>query len=178
MEAESARLAGGVDREAAYAAWCTGYIDKASGMLEDEVESAVWDALEDEDTAVETPAGRARTASNPVGDEPSYGAWFESGSTDAASSWDPTELDEELRDAIAGYRKRPSYGVTKWAEAAVDAYWKVIGDDAREQWMADHKATARADGLDAKRAYKSWEDGMRTTYVKYASKAILERAAA
>lgn len=113
---------------------------------------------------------------NPAGDAGgSYAAWYSTGRNDAASAWDVELLDEELDKAVRDYETRPSFGAQRRAEEAVATYWESVKDDAQESWMSEHKADARADKLDPKKAYKAWEDGMRSRYVEYATQEILRR---
>ncbi len=187
----------GLSCEKAWETWCRGYVDEAATQIEAAVVDVLWEDAEEETThraevdraAHEEPHGaitpeglrRALDRQNPsprgIATSPgTYAAWYETGRTDAASSWDATELDEELSRAVQEYETRPSFGAQRRAQEAVETYLDYARDEAQKHWMEQHRKDARADRLDAKKAYKAWEDGMKSRYVEYATQEILRRA--
>jgi len=186
----------GLSCEKAWEAWCRGYVDEAAGQIESAVVDVLWEDVEREPHATPAPARSAEESHGAITPErlrrvldqqnPSprgiatspgtYAAWYETGRTDAASSWDATELDEELQKAVRDYETRPSFGAHRRAEEAVEAYLDYARDEAQKHWMEQHRQDAKADRLDPKKAYKAWEDGFKSRYVEYATQEILRRA--
>lgn len=179
----------GIAPEDAWRAWCRGYVDVAADLLEKEVVNHLWELVETEDDATTSPATPiAKAHANPAtprgaGAAPvdgggSYAAWYADGGSDAVNGWDKDALDAELDQAFEDYKTRPSFGASRRAQEAIDAYWQEIGDEMEATWMANHRKHARADGLDPRKAYKAWEDGYRAACVRMATEVLLERARA
>jgi hypothetical protein len=173
-EHEDACSEDGVDPEDAYVAYCKGYIDEASIALEGEVVNALAE-LAEEDTAVETPSAK-RGATNPLDKGPTYRAFFDDGMRDCASTFDATEMDDEITAAVKAF-KRHRQDITKLAAAAVADYWKATQDEGGKlTWFDQNAEDVKSDGLKPDRAYEFWADGWKTQAQRYVAEAIVERA--
>lgn len=178
----------GIDPMAAWNEWRAGYLDQASMtlaiLIADEMRE-ILDSDDDEDTGVETPRAKKRAATtrkvipNPVGDGPSYGAWYADGMKDCVKSWDETSMDDEIQAAarrLDDVRTAMvhSTAVDLAAQAVAD-YWEEQQPEGRRIWEADNADDVRGDGLDVDRAYQMWADGWRDQARQYTVAAILRR---
>lgn len=185
-ENEDAIESDGIDGEQAWRAWRTGYMESAEALLEERVEDAMHEILnesegDDDDTDVATPLAksrRVRAQPNPDSDQTTYGDWYETGIKDCGNSWDESELDDELADAAAAYNRRGG-SLEAIAKNAVSSYWtESEAAGSRRQWESQNAEDVRESGLDLDRAYRSWSDGWRSQATRYAVASIDRRARA
>jgi hypothetical protein len=172
----------------AYEEWTRGYMDRGSFDLETVMEDAFDEALE-EVTAVETPAAktsrkkfskvtRVNPAPNPASRGTTLADWYATGIQDCQNSWDATELDNELDEAVRLYLDRGKADVKPWAGRAVNVYWKASEEaGSKADWMSQNRADLKADGLDAEAAYAEWAAGWKEQAKSYAAIEIARRAA-
>ena len=173
----------GVTPEAAYGEWHRGYMDVAAALLEAEVENSLWDML-DSDTTPETPRSRKKNAAkgkkkkakaNPLTSRAqSYDDFFRDGMKDAIGAWDPDAAEDEIEAAVRKYKRTPTQ-ITAIASEAVEAYWKTVAEESREDWLSQNAEDVE-ENLDADQAYQSWSDGWKMQAKRLAADEIAKRA--